>query len=144
MTSSPFSREEIDAAFDHQRTLNDEQRWEEYADLFTHDGVYIEHEMGTFVGPDAIRAWIVPTMAPLVNAGWEYPLVWKIVDGNRIVTKWRNVLPDPKGQGDSYEFAGVTILEYAGNGKFSLQEDVYNMKECEAVMTRFFAAGGTI
>ena len=36
-----YPREEIEAAFRHQRELNDTQQWDAYADLFTDDGVYI-------------------------------------------------------------------------------------------------------
>lgn len=142
MTTFPI--EEIEAAFERQRKYNNEQLWDEYCSLFTDDGVYVEHEMGTFVGPEAIKAWIVPTMAPLVNAKWEYPMEWYTIDGNRIVFKWRNVMPNVDGREGGYEFAGVTILEYAGDGKFSLQEDIYNMKETETVMMAWFAAGGTL
>ena len=78
-----YPREEIEAAFRHHRHLNDTQQWDAYADLFTDDGIYVEHEMGTFRGREAIRAWIVPCMAPLVNAGWDYPLDWSIIDGRR-------------------------------------------------------------
>lgn len=144
MTTYP--REEVEAVFRRQRELNDTQQWEAYADLFADDGVYVEHEMGTFVGPDAIREWIVPTMAPLVNAGWEYPLDWYVIDGNRVIFRWWNRLPnpDPAGPVEQFQFGGVTILEYAGDGKLGLQEDVYNMKECEQVMAAWFAAGGSI
>ena len=83
MTTYP--REEVEAAFRQQRELNDQQRWAEYCDLFTDDGVYVEHEMGTFVGPEAIKEWIIPTMAPLVDAKWEYPMEWFTIDGNRII-----------------------------------------------------------
>jgi SnoaL-like domain len=142
MTTYP--REEVEAAFRKQRELNDQQRWAEYCDLFTDDGVYVEHEMGTFVGPAAIKAWIIPTMAPLVDAKWEYPMEWFTIDGNRVIFKWRNVLPNIDNRTDGFEFAGVTVLEYGGNGKFALQEDIYNMKECEAVMLKWFSAGGTL
>jgi hypothetical protein len=139
-----FPRDEVETAFRRQRELNDQQRWDEYCDLFTDDGVYVEHEMGTFVGPAAIKEWIVPTMAPLVNAQWEYPMEWYTIDGNRVIFKWRNVLPNVDGRDGGYEFAGVTILEYAGDGRFSLQEDIYNMKECEQVMVAWFGAGGSL
>ncbi len=34
----------------------------------------------------------------------------------------------------------VTILQYAGNGQWSFEEDVYNEKEAEAVLARFLEA----
>jgi hypothetical protein len=36
-----------------------------------------------------------------------------------------------------YKFAVAVILEYAGNGLWSLEEDIYNAKETEAVLARF-------
>jgi len=43
---------------------------------------------------------------------------------------------------EEYRFGCVTILEYSGNGLWSLQEDLYNPQEAEAVMKRWAAAGG--
>ena len=83
-------------------------------------------------------------MAPFVNAGWDYPLDWSAIDGNRIIFRWLNRLPNIDNRAEPYQFAGVTVLEYAGNGKFSYQEDIYNMKECERVMKDWFAAGGSL
>jgi ketosteroid isomerase-like protein len=139
-----FPRDEVEAAFRRQRELNDSQDWERYVDLFTDDAVYVEHEMGTFRGKQEIRDWLVPTMAPLVDAGWDYPLDWYTIDGNRVIFRWLNRLPNVDGRTEPYQFAGITVLEYAGDGKFSLQEDIYNMKECEAVMVEWFKAGGSI
>ncbi len=141
---TPYPREEIEAALHRQREIIDQQRWDEYCELFTDDGVYVKHEMGTFVGPAAIKEWIVPTMAPLLNAKWEYPMDWVTIDGNRVIFKWRTVLSNIDHRSGGYEFAGITILEYAGSGKFSLQEDIYNMKECEKVMGEWSEAGGTL
>ncbi len=141
---TPYPREEIEAALRTQREVIDQQRWEEYCELFTDDGVYVEHEMGTFVGATAIKEWIVPTMAPLVNAKWEYPMDWLTIDDNRVIFRWRTVLSNVDDRPGGYEFAGITILEYAGSGKFSFQEDIYNMKECEKVIAEWSGAGGTL
>ena len=141
---TPYPREEIEAALRRQREVIDQHGWDEYCELFTSDGVYVEHEMGTFVGPAAIKEWIVPTMAPLVNSKWEYPMDWLTIDGNRVIFKWRTVLSNIDERPGGYEFAGITILEYAGSGKFSFQEDIYNMKECEKVIGEWSGAGGTL
>jgi uncharacterized protein (TIGR02246 family) len=139
-----FPRDEVEAALARQRAVQDAQDWNGYADLFTDDGVYVEHEMGTFHGREAIRAWLVPTMAPLVDAGWEYPTEWTVIDGDRVICKWWNRLRNPDGRAEEYQFAGITVLGYAGGGLWSYQEDFYNMKECEKVMAEYFAAGGTM
>jgi hypothetical protein len=38
----------------------------------------------------------------------------------------------------------VTILEFAGDGQFSYQEDVYNPRDGEEVFGRWLAAGGRL
>ena len=79
----------------------------------------------------------------------EYETAFRIMDrcfgdGNRVIFKWRTVLSNIDERPGGYEFAGITILEYAGSGKFSLQEDIYNMKECEKVIGEWSGAGGTL
>jgi ketosteroid isomerase-like protein len=142
MTAYP--REEIEATLARHRAVQAAQDWSAYADFFTEDGVYVEHELGTFVGREPIREWLVPVMAPLADAGWEYPVDWTLIEGNRAVVRWWNVLPNPDGRSEPYRFAGISVLDYAGDGKFSRQEDFYNMKECEQVLREWFAAGGSL
>jgi hypothetical protein len=43
-----------------------------------------------------------------------------------------------------YRFGCVTILEYAGDGQFSYQEDMYNPRDGEKVFGRWLAAGGRL
>ena len=137
-----FTDEELEAAYQASRPSQDANDWDAYCDLFTEDAVYVEHELGTFVGRDAIRAWLVPVMAPLV--GWEYPVHWHLVGDGRVVSYWENVMPTPAGDDGHYSFFGMTVLTYAGDGKWSRQEDMYNGKEMEATLHRWLAAGGTL
>jgi len=139
-----YDRAEIEQHVRRYVEMQAVQDWSAYCDQFTDDAVYIEHAMGTFEGRDAIREWLVPCMEPLV--GWEYPIQWTMIDeaAGRVVAKWLNVLPNPDGRAEPYQFAGVTILDYAGDGRWCRQEDIYNMKECEAVMAEWFAAGGEL
>jgi hypothetical protein len=48
-----------------------------------------------------------------------------------------NVFDPRPGMTGEYKFAVVGILEYAGHGQWSLEEDVYNAKEAEQVLVRF-------
>ena len=45
-----------------------------------------------------------------------------------------NILPAPEGDDGYYGFDVNTILHYAGNGKWSFEEDVYNPREAEDVV----------
>jgi len=50
------------------------------------------------------------------------------------------------GSGDFYVFDNrlVLFLHYAGNGKWSYEEDVYSPREAQAAIGRWIKAGGVI
>ncbi len=131
------ARREVEAAFQRTRAAQDADDWDAYADCFTEDAVYVEHHFGTFRGREAIRAWLVPVMEPLV--GWTYPTEWCVVEGDRLVFLWKNRLPGQRADGSYYEFSGVTTMIYAGDGLFSYQEDIYNFDETRRVMAAWKA-----
>ena len=54
------------------------------------------------------------------------------------------VFPAPEGDDGYYGFDVNTILHYAGNGKWSYEEDVYSPREAEQVVKNWIAAGGVI
>ena len=59
----PHDREEVEAAFAEFLRLGAKgMDWPAWADLFTDDAVYIEHNLGVFEGRDAIKTWITGTM----------------------------------------------------------------------------------
>jgi ketosteroid isomerase-like protein len=131
----PHSRSEIEAAFLATRAAQDADDWNAYCDLLTHDAVYVEHHFGVYHGREAIRAWLVPLMKPLV--GWTYPTEWCVIEGDRVVFLWKNRMPGRRADGSHYEFSGMTTLLYAGDGRFSYQEDVYNFDETRKVMAEW-------
>ena len=57
-------REEVQLAFqEFLRRGVERHDWEGWADLFTDDAEYVEHNLGRFHGRDEIKAWITSTMA---------------------------------------------------------------------------------
>jgi len=74
----------------------------------------------------------------------EFPIGWVVIEGSRVVFYPWQVLPDPAGGGEIYRFGCVTILEYAGNGLWSYQEDLYNPAQGQAVFKRWMEAGGRL
>src|SRR3954469_424005 len=132
MSEGPFSAEEITEAYAamHGRVqqYSSTGRWEDFADNFTEDAVYVEHAFGTFRGREAIRAWSVPTMTTFPGGTMTgFPLAWQVVDApsSRLICEVRNLMPDP-GDGSELEESNLTIMTYAGGGLFSREEDVYN------------------
>ena len=133
-----FSRAEVEGAWRRRMDLQDVDDWRGFGMTFTEDAVYWEHHYGVFRGRRAILAWLVPVMEPC--KGWSFPVEWVNIDGNRVVHKWLNRLPGSRPDGTFYEFAGITVMEYAGNGTFSFQEDMYNRHETDRVLAEWEAA----
>ena len=99
--------------------------WPAWADLFTEDATYIEHVLGTMHGRDEIRQWIVKTMDDYSELYTAYE--WHMVDGNRVVVYMQNRRDDPDPTKPPIDFPGVTILDYAGDGKWSKEEDYWSV-----------------
>jgi len=132
-----YPRAEVEAEFMKYVERGKANDWSAWADQFTEDALYVEHAMGTFHGREEIRTWIVETMASV--SGMSFPYDWYMIDGNRVVMYCWNVFDPLPGMTGEYKFAVATILEYAGNGQWSLEEDIYNEKEAEVVLARFVA-----
>ena len=116
--------------------------WDQWADQFTVDAHYREHHYGYFRSGAEIRAWIKSVMQPFPTM--EFPVSSYLIDDNRVTALIPNVLPAPPGDSGYYGFDVNTILHYAGDGKWSFEEDVYSPKEAEGVIQRWIAAGGVM
>ena len=99
--------------------------WDALAQFFSEDAVFIDPAWGRMEGLEAIRAFLIGSMAGLDD--WSFPHQWTMVDGNRVVTMWMNRLGGQREDGSYYEAPGISILEYAGEGKFSYELDLLNM-----------------
>ena len=62
-----------------------------------------------------------------------------LIEGERVAFLWKNRLPGRRADGSHYEFSGVTTMLYAGGGRFSYQEDIYNFDETKKVMAEWAA-----
>lgn len=137
-----FSRSEVEEAYLNFVAVGDSGDWNAWADLHSEDGIWVEHHLGRFEGREAIRAAILKVMQPVPMM--IFPVEWRVIEGNRVVYYPWQVMPDPKGGDEVYRFGCITILEYAGNGLFSYQEDLYNPREGQEVIKRWLDAGGKL
>ena len=125
-----WARREIEEAFDHyQKTAlraGTSGDWRDWADLFTEDATYVEHLFGTFGGREAIYNWISRTMAHNEHMKF-FPIEWYVIDEERgwVVCQVWNRMVDP-GDGSLHQAYNFSLLKYAGDGKWSYEEDVYN------------------
>lgn len=102
-----------------------EQTWSDLAQFFTDDAVYIDPAWGRIQGIDTIRAFLVESMTGLED--WRFPLLFTAVNGDDVVTVWRQIVPGTRPDGGPFVQTGVSLLRYAGLGKFSFEEDLLNM-----------------
>lgn len=132
VTTQPLTTAELEDAFvRYQEAVVDivaTGDWASFADLFTEDATYEEHAFGSFVGREAIRAWVVETMTSFPgNTMSSFPIAWHVVDEptQRVICEVRNLMPDP-GDGSVHEASNLTILTHGHDGLWSCEEDVYN------------------
>jgi ketosteroid isomerase-like protein len=128
LTTPP--REEVQAAYDayvaaRTRAERGELGWDALADFFTEDATFVDPAWGRVRGREAIRRFLVESMSGL--EGWSFPREWTLIEGDRLVSGWQNRLPGRRADGSFYQAPGVSILRYAGGGRFSLEEDLLNM-----------------
>lgn len=122
-----FDLEEVEAAFRqfwHTGMIRED--WNAWTDLFTKDVVYHERVLGTMRGRETIRRWIVPLMEQYGEIYGVYD--WHMADPTgRVVFRMINRRDHPSGKG-VIDFPGITILQYAGDHRWSSEEDYWAEK----------------
>ena len=111
------ARDEVDAG---------RKPWSALADFFTDDAVYIDPAWGRIEGRENIRVFFEKSMAGLTGYGWSTPENWTMCEGPRLVSQWDQILGH-KPDGTPWLVAGLSILYYAGNGRFCYSHDMLNM-----------------
>ena len=127
-----YTRSELEEAFlSWQDTVVECARshdWAPFLQLFTEDAEYHEANAGVLHGHEQIAGWINFAMAQFPGTEFVgFPVHWHVIDEQNaaIVAKMGNVMRDP-GDGSRLETTNLLVLRYAGNGKFSAEEDVYD------------------
>jgi ketosteroid isomerase-like protein len=106
--------------------------WSALADFFTEDAVYLDPAWGRTDGRAEITRFLDDSMAGLES--WTFPEEWTMVEGDRVVSFWWNRLPGTAPDGRPLQAPGVSILHYAGDGRFDYELDILNMAEVFELM----------
>jgi predicted SnoaL-like aldol condensation-catalyzing enzyme len=140
--TATFPKREVEDAFaEYRRRGVGSLDWVGFTDLFTPDARYVEHNLGVFEGRTAIREWLIGAMAQL--PALTFDIDWWVIDGNRVAFNIWNLLPDPTGGGRTFAFSNATVIEYAGDGLWSFEEDYYNPANANQVVGEWLKAGGS-
>lgn len=137
-------RSEVEEAFADYQQVSAEAassgNWDKWADMFTDDAIYVEHHYGVMRGQPAIRTWIKSVMTgPAANM--DFPVVHYAIEDDVVYSYILNRFL-PQGDGEPFQFPVVTILCYAGDGRWCYEEDVYNPLEGARMMSAVQAAAG--
>ncbi len=131
-TTMPFPRQEVQDTVDRYHELRrrideglEPEAFGVLADFYTEDAVYIDGAWGRIEGRDAIAHWLVDSMLGMDD--WKFPVEFTAIEGDDVVVKWTQIMPRTRPDGTPYRQSGYSRLIYAGNGKFSYEEDTYNM-----------------
>ncbi len=99
--------------------------WDALAAFFSEDATFIDPAWGRIEGIAAIQEFLVESMAGLED--WSFPHEGSFVEGDRLIARWLNRLPGQRADGTYYQAPGYSLMVYAGDGKFSFEEDLLNM-----------------
>ena len=127
-----YDRAEISATIERYLQLRraaiaGEVQWSELKEVFTDDASVRRFGVGPASGADNLVKFLDDSMKGL--QGWDFPHFWEAIDGNRVFLRWSNRIP-----GAAEDNLGLSILEYAGDGKFSYEEDLYSESHLAKVM----------
>jgi len=127
----PHPRDEVQATVDRYIAVRDavnrgEGGWEDLAQFFTDDAVFVDPAWGRVEGLDEMRRTVFgEAMRGLED--WQFPTEFSVIDGDDVVVKWLQVLPGTRPDGSPCVQSGYSTLVYAGDGKFCYEEDLLNM-----------------
>ena len=151
-TGGRWPREEIEAAVLNFEAVGNRAfltgaDHEEWLQCYTDDVTHRELGFGygwarELHGRDAVRPWIDAhcDIYP-INHMTYFPIPWFVIDERRgwVLLEYRNVMSDP-GDGRRYEESSYARLAYAGNGQWSLEEDIYSPTRMHAMLVRWLDA----
>ena len=127
----PHSREEVQGALERYLAVRDginagNGTWRDLAQFFTDDAVFIDPAWGRVEGLENMKDSVFgEAMVGLEE--WKFPTEFFMIEGDIVVVKWLQVLPGARADGRPFAQSGYSTLVYAGDGKFSYEEDLLNM-----------------
>lgn len=67
--------------------------------------------------------------------------VWTVIEGGRVINKWRESLPGTTPDGQRYDYFGINEVIYAGNGQFRYMYSLPDLFGIQSLYMRWKADG---
>jgi ketosteroid isomerase-like protein len=135
-----YDRQELEDAFRHYFHVGPVMEdWIGWSHLFTDDAVYFDHFYGRFRGPREIQSFLESTM--MFGKHCYTALEWYNIDeSGRIVWKGLNLADHPDPSQPPFSFPSLQIIQYAGDGTWSSEEDWWIPSEMVAYAKGYWKA----
>src|SRR3954454_14525008 len=130
--TNTYPADEVRAAVDdyvayRERLDRGQEEWPGLARFYTDDAVFVDPAWGRGEGRAAIEELFREAMAGL--DGFTYPIEFTAISGNDVVVKWLQVVAGLGPEGRPLVHSGVSTMLYAGDGRFSYEEDLMNVAQ---------------
>lgn len=124
LLDNSFSYDEVLNAFENYVNLGPiKQHWNEFVELFIDNVVYIVNENTVYYGKEAIKRHLKNRSKKVPKMSFSR-IDWFEIEQNRVTFYIWNEMTSKSGK--HYRLPQVSIIYYAGNGKWKFQEDFYD------------------
>ncbi len=118
-----FDRQEVEAAVAAKNAAQ-ARSFSAMAPFFTDDAVLVDSGAGRFEGRVALDAFFAKSDE--LTLGWSMLVESVAIDGDQVTVRLLMRLPGTRPDGSHRDVPAVSLLVYAGSGRFSSQEDFYS------------------
>lgn len=136
-----FQRGEVEEAFAHQYRVGPVgEDWVAWTNLFVPDLYYVDHFWGPLHNRREVQLWIhsvmkgVPEIYTVLN--------WYAIDDDKVTFHMMNRRdnPDPDEGPAYFDFPGLSVLWYAGDGQWAREEDFWDRTGARSTSIEYLAA----
>jgi hypothetical protein len=135
-----FARSEVETAFAHYWKVGCvDEDWAAWTSLFVPDVRYVDYFWGPLRGRAEVGLWIDAVMKGVPEI--YTVLDWYMIDDDKVVWSMQNRRDNPDPAGPPYlDFAGLSVAKYAGDGRWSYEEDYWDVKAARETAQLYAAA----
>jgi hypothetical protein len=136
-----FKRSEVEEAFGHQYAVGAVgEDWQAWTKLFIPDLYYEDYFWGPLHTREELELWIhavmkgVPEIYTVLN--------WYAIDDDKVTFHMENRRdnPDPDEGPPYFDFTGISVLWYAGDGLWAREEDLWDRTGARNTSIEYVAA----